>query len=103
MPGQTDEVYLAYDVISGEQVVLKLEVVEGNNHTLEHEFHVYKKLKGGMGIPLAHFFCMESGFNVMAIDCLGPSLEDLFTCCRFRFSIKTVLLLSMQLVSKFQF
>jgi casein kinase 1/casein kinase I family protein HRR25 len=101
MPIQEDEVYLAYDVLVEKPVVLKLEAVEGNNHTLEHEFDVYKKLEGGTGIPVAHFFCVESGFYAMTIDCLGPSLEDLFTRCHFRFSIKTVLLLSTQLVSGF--
>jgi hypothetical protein len=94
-------VYFARDVLSGKNVVLKLEPVEGKDHTLEHEFLIYKKLNGGTGIPLVHWFGTESGFNAMAIDGLGPSLEDFFGRCSFRFKIKTVLLLAGQLVSKF--
>jgi hypothetical protein len=46
---------------------------------------------------------MEAGFNAMAIDRLGPSLEDLFVHCHFRFTTRTVLLLAGQLVSLFDF
>jgi casein kinase I family protein HRR25 len=77
--------------------------VEGKDHTLEHEFFVYKKLKKGTGIPRVHWFGTESGFDVMALDCLGPSLEDLFVRSGFQFTSKTVSLLARQLVSKFDF
>ncbi len=39
----------------------------------------------------------------MAINHLGPSLKDIFVCYCFQFTIKTVLLLARQLVSKFDF
>jgi hypothetical protein len=77
--------------------------VEGKDHTLEHEFFVYKKLNRGTGIPLVHWFGTESGFNVMAIDRLGPSLEDLFVRSHFQFTMKTVMLLARQLISEFDF
>jgi hypothetical protein len=75
--------------------------VEGEDHSLEHEFFVYKKLKKGTGIPLVHWFGTESDFDVIIIDCLGPSLQDLFVQSGFQFKINTVLLLARQLVSKF--
>jgi len=102
-PGHTDEIYLARDILSGNDIVIKLERVEGKVHTLGDEFHVYTKLKGGTGIPRVHWFGTETGFDAMALDRLGQSLDDLFVQCRSKFTIKTVLLLGGQLVSEFDF
>jgi hypothetical protein len=102
-PGYTDEIYLARDILSGNDIVLKLERVDGNIHSLSNEFDIYRKLKGGIGIPRVHWFGTEAGFDAMAVDRLGLSLEDLFIKCHFTFTIKTVLLLAGQLVSKFDF
>lgn len=95
----TGEIYIARDIFSGRDVAVKLEPMQGAHPTLEHEFHIYKKLAGGTGIPFVHSFCMECGYNVMVMDCLGQSLEELFVNCHFRFSTKTILLLASQLVS----
>jgi hypothetical protein len=70
-----------------------------SNQWEEHEFHVYQKLGGGPGIPRVYWFGIEAGFNVLVIDRLGPSLEDLFVVFHFQFSVKTVILLASQLVS----
>jgi len=51
------------------------------------------------GIPHLKWFGIEGDYNVMAIDLLGPSLEDLFNYCNRKLSLKTVLMLADQLVS----
>jgi len=102
-PGYTDELYFAHDILSGNDIVIKLKQVDGTVHTVEDKFHVYTKLKGGTGIPCAHWFGTEAGFDAMAVDCLSQSLEDLFAQCHFKFMIKTVLLLARQLVSELNF
>ena len=102
-PEYTDDIYFAHDILSRNDVVIKLEPVEGNVHSLGDEFDIYRKLNGGTSIPRVHWFGTESGYNAMAVDRLGKSLEDLFVQCHFKFTTKTILLLAGQLVSKFNF
>jgi casein kinase 1 len=50
-----------------------------------------------------HWFGVEGDYNVMVIDLLGPSLEDLFNYCKRKMSLKTVLMLADQMVFTFYF
>jgi casein kinase 1 len=50
------------------------------------------------GIPNVYYFGQEGLHNILVIDLLGPSLEDLFDHCGRRFSIKTVVMVAKQMV-----
>ena len=52
-----------------------------------------------VGIPRIRWCGTEGDYNVLVMELLGPSLEDLFNFCNRKFSIKTVLLLADQMVS----
>lgn len=52
-----------------------------------------------VGIPTIKWCGTEGDYNVLVMELLGPSLEDLFNFCNRKFSIKTVLLLADQMVS----
>jgi len=90
---------LGTNIISGEEIAIKLESVKAKHPQLEYEARVYKSLAGGVGIPFVRWFGTECDYNAMVLDLLGPSLEDLFNFCNRKFSLKTVLLLADQLVS----
>jgi casein kinase I homolog HRR25 len=92
------EVFVARDILSLQDVVIKLESLKAKQHFLEHEYHVYQKISGGIGIPRVLWFGTEGGFDAMVLDCLGQSLADLFVRCHFKFTIQTVLRLAGQLV-----
>ena len=50
------------------------------------------------GIPQIYHFGQEGLHNILVIDLLGPSLEDLFDMCGRKFSIKTVCMAARQMV-----
>jgi serine/threonine protein kinase len=60
-------------------------------------------LKGGEGIPSIYWVGIEGEFNVMVIELLGPSLEDLMMSCGRRLSIKTVCMIGEQMVSRMEY
>jgi len=45
-------------------------------------------------VPQIFWAGVEGTYNVMVIDLLGSSLEDLFIKCEKKFSLKTVLMLA---------
>jgi serine/threonine protein kinase len=55
-----------------------------------------------VGIPSIRWFGVDGDFNVMVIDLLGKSLEDLFNDCGRNFSLKTVLMLADQLLCRIE-
>jgi hypothetical protein len=50
------------------------------------------------GIPQIYHFGQEGLHNILVIDLLGPSLEDLFDMCGRKFTIKTVCMAARQMV-----
>ncbi|EEF33572.1 casein kinase, putative [Ricinus communis] len=101
--GSFGELYLGINVQSGEEVAVKLESAKTKHPQLHYESKLYVLLQGGTGIPHLKWFGVEGDYNVMAIDLLGPSLEDLFNYCNRKFSLKTVLMLADQLLNRVEF
>lgn len=54
------------------------------------------------GFPRFVWHGNEGDYQIMVIELLGPSLEDLFAYCGRKFSLKTVLLLADQLLGRIE-
>ncbi|KAL3029077.1 hypothetical protein AAZX31_03G146100 [Glycine max] len=101
--GSFGELYIAVNIQTGEEVAVKLEPVKTKHPQLHYESKLYMLLQGGTGIPHLKWFGVEGDYNVMAIDLLGPSLEDLFNYCNRKLTLKTVLMLADQLINRVEY
>lgn len=101
--GSFGELFIAVNIQTGEEVAIKLEPAKTRHPQLHYESKLYMLLQGGTGIPHLKWFGVEGEYNVMAIDLLGPSLEDLFNYCNRKFSLKTVLMLADQLINRVEY
>ena len=70
---------------------------------LNYEQKIYKILSDGIGIPRVYWFGTHKQRNCMVIDVLGASLEELFRKCGRKFSLKTVLMLTDQMIQRIEY
>jgi len=92
------DIYLGTNLISGEEVAIKLESVKAKHPQLEYESKVYKTLAGSVGIPFIRWLGTKCEYNTMVLDLLGHSLQDPFNFSNRKFSLNVVLLLAHWLV-----
>ena len=94
-------VYKAYDSEKKSYVAIKIEETKKHSR-LEHEYKIYKELKGVVGFPNIYYFKKGAEKNICVMDYLGPSLEDLFDFSFNKFSIKTVLMIAIQILNRIE-
>ncbi|XP_041002208.1 casein kinase 1-like protein 2 isoform X1 [Juglans microcarpa x Juglans regia] len=101
--GSFGEIYLGTNIQTNEEVAIKLENIKTKHPQLLYESKLYKILQGGTGIPNVRWFGVEGDYNVLVLDLLGPSLEDLFNFCSRKLSLKSVLMLADQMINRVEF
>jgi len=101
--GSFGDIYLGTDVNIGNEVAIKLESTKSRHPQLAYEYKVYRILAGGVGVPIVKWFGKEGDYNVMVMEILGPSLEDLFNFCSRRFTMKTILMLADQMLARVEY
>ncbi|KAF9888264.1 serine/threonine protein kinase [Aspergillus nanangensis] len=101
--GSHGEIYTGNNLISGEEVAIRLEDISTESPRLGDEIEVYQSLAGGDGIPSIHWEGFAWNYRVLVMDSLGPSLEDLFNFCNRKFSLVTLLRLADQLITRMKY
>ncbi|XP_047963452.1 casein kinase I-like [Salvia hispanica] len=101
--GSFGEIYLGTNIQTNEDVAIKLENARTRHPQLLYESKLYRLLQGGTGIPNTKWYGVEGDYNVLVMDLLGASLEDMFTFCSRKLSLKTVLMLADQMLNRLEF
>lgn len=98
--GSFGVIFEGMNLLNNHQVAIKFEPRKTDTPQLRVEHRTYKALHGNYGIPNVYYYGNEGLHNILVIDLLGPSLEDLFDWCGRRFSIKTVAMVGKQMIDR---
>lgn len=106
--GAFGQIFEAIDLRSNESLAVKLETATSKHQHLLYEAKLYSYLHQDYkvldkGIPKVYFYASIADYNIMVMDLLGPSLENLFQLCNKKFSLKTVLMIADQALSRLEY
>ncbi|KAJ3058482.1 casein kinase I, partial [Rhizoclosmatium hyalinum] len=95
-------VYEGVNMLNNQPVAIKFEPRKTDAPQLRDEYRTFKILANSVGVPNVYFFGQEGLYNILCIDLLGPSLEDMFDLCKRKFSVKTVCMAAKQMITRVQ-
>jgi serine/threonine protein kinase len=101
--GSFGEIYSAEHIQTHRRVAVKLEHIKSRVPQLCYEAKLYQLLQGGTNVPRLFWHGSDEIQNILIIELLGKSLEDLFVKCHRRFTLKTVLILADQMLTSVEY
>ena len=126
--GAFGEIHLVFDSNSKQLRAIKFEMANHKNPQLKHEYSILDQLNnlsdikkkegandnisynlkpngtGVIGIPKVYLFDhMENKYNYMIMDFLGPSIGDLYQLQEKKFSLETILMIGIQMLSRLEY
>jgi casein kinase 1 len=101
--GSFGEIYIATHRETLNEYAVKFEHSKSKHPQLLYEAKILKHLQGGIGIANVYFCDTEKEYNVLVMDRLGMSLEDLFTICGRRFTLPTILRIADQMLLRIEY
>lgn len=101
--GSFGGLYIAYDNQKSRDVAIKVEEEKDELSQLYNESRIYGQINGVVGFPYVHDFLKFPSYNILSMEILGPNLANVFHRCNHIFSLKTVLMIADQAISRLQF
>lgn len=101
--GNFGELRLGKNIYTKEFVAIKMEAIKARVPQLHLEYRFYKQLTPAEGLPQVYYFGPCSKYNALVMELLGPSLEDLFEALDKKFSLKTILMIAIQLITRIEY
>ena len=101
--GSFGEIYSGENISTHEEVAIKLEPSRTRPPQLISESKIYKSLSGAVGIPNFLWYGVEGDYNVLVMELLGKSLEEQLENCHHKFSLKTVLMVADQILTRIEY
>ena len=100
--GSFGKVYVAENISKKEFVALKVEKDDLKPSQILNESKIYSLLSGQVGFAKNCSLMNLPGSRVLVLELLGVNLLELFAECGHHFSLKTVLLITLQMLDRLE-
>ena len=97
--GSFGKCFKGINIKNNEEICFKIEKKTSQKTFLKIESHALESLKGGKGIPDFYLFGFSDNFNILIMELLDKTIENVFEKNNHNFSIKTTCVIAIQLVS----
>lgn len=94
--GMYGKIFLAKNKNTNEAVAVKID----SSILLKNEARIYCLFANTKGIPSMRSFGREGNYNYLVMDKLGISLEDLLVSSKGKISLKTTLIIGIQMIKR---
>ena len=102
--GSFGRVYRGRRMSTGHHVAIKAEDQGTGHEQIMREANLCRKLEGCAGVPQVYWYGMHgSDYNFMVMERLGPNLLELFTECGHKFTLTTVVKITLSLLPTLQY
>ena len=101
--GSFGVIFEGEDIKTKDKIALKIENKKVRYQQLGFESKLYMLFSGGINVPRLKYYQEDKKNNIMVMDLMGKSLEDLHTLCGEKMSLKTVLMLAEQMISSVEY
>jgi serine/threonine protein kinase len=99
--GSFGSVYKAIHIETKKYVAIKAESIKKTKR-LHHEINIYKKFIVNKYIPQIFWYGTEENYNFLVMEHMGNSLENIFSNHNQNFSMKTIIMLTIDLLKILQ-
>lgn len=100
--GAFGEIYFAEEVNEGTKFAVKFESLDRSFLQLPIEYRVYQSIGNAIGFAQCVFYQQSSLESVLVMSLLGQNLKELFQMCNRTFSLKTILYIAIQSITRLQ-
>ena len=97
--GSFGKCFKGINIKNNEEICFTIEKKTSQKTFLKIESQTLENLKGGKGIPDFYLFGYSDNFNILIMELLDKTIEDVFEKNNHNFSIKTTCIIAIQLVS----
>lgn len=101
--GSFGNVHAGEDNLTHRAVAVKFELQKAiRGKKLLRELRLYNIAVSSGSLPRIHWYGSDGDYNILVMELLGPSLEQLLCISGGKFSLKTVLMLAVQMIERIE-